>query len=121
MDAGSNAIRLVIARAESPTTIHELATERAPVRLGHSAFTRHHIDDETIERAVKAFRAFRELMDLYRVEGWRAVATSACREAHNRRVLIRRIERKTGIRLEVISGQEEARLVRGAVLASCAG
>jgi exopolyphosphatase/guanosine-5'-triphosphate,3'-diphosphate pyrophosphatase len=121
MDAGSNAIRLVIARAESPTTIHELATERAPVRLGHRAFTRRHIDEDTIERAVKAFRVFRELMELYRVEAWRAVATSACREARNRGELLRRIERKTGIRVEVISGQEEARLVRTAVLAASAG
>lgn len=121
IDAGSNAIRLVIARAESPTAIHELATERAPVRLGHRAFTRRRLDEETIARAVKAFRVFRELMDLYRVEAWRAVATSACREARNGRDLIRRIERKTGIRLEVISGQEEARLVRTAVLSSCNG
>jgi len=119
MDAGSNALRLIIARAESPTEIHELATERAPVRLGHRAFTRRRFDEETIERAVKAFKAFRELMDLYRVEAWRAVATSACREARNRDELIRRIERKTGIHLEVIGGTEEARLVRTAVLAAC--
>jgi len=121
MDAGSNAIRLVIARAESPTDIHELATERAPVRLGHRAFTRRRLDEDTILRAVKAFRGFRELMDLYRVETWRAVATSACREARNRTELIRRIERKTGIRLEVISGEEEARLVRTAVVSACNG
>ena len=121
MDAGSNAIRLVIARAESLTAIHELATERAPVRLGHQAFTRRRIDEDTIERAVKAFRGFRELMDLYRVETWRAVATSACREARNRDELVRRIERKAGIRLEVIGGEEEARLVRAAALAACAG
>jgi len=121
MDAGSNAIRLVIARAESPTALHELATERAPVRLGHRAFTRRRLDEDTIARAVKAFRAFRELMDLYRVESWRAVATSACREARNSGELIRRIERKTGIRLEVISGQEEVRLVRTAVLSACNG
>ena len=121
MDAGSNALRLIIARAESPTVIHELATERAPVRLGHRAFTRRRFDEDTIERAVKAFKAFRELMDLYRVEAWRAVATSACREARNRDELIRRIERKSGIHLEVISGTEEARLVRTAVLAACRG
>ena len=121
IDAGSNAIRLVIARAESPAAIHELATERAPVRLGHRAFTRRRLDEDTIERAVKAFRGFRELMDLYRVEAWRAVATSACREARNSGEMIRRIERKTGIRLEVISGEEEARLVRAAVLSACDG
>jgi exopolyphosphatase/guanosine-5'-triphosphate,3'-diphosphate pyrophosphatase len=121
IDAGSNAIRLVIARAESPTSIHELATERAPVRLGHRAFTRRRLDEDTMERAVKAFRGFRELMDLYRVEAWRAVATSACREARNSAEMIRRIERKTGIRLEIVSGQEEARLVRTAVLSTCDG
>ena len=121
IDAGSNAIRLVIARAESPTAIHELATERAPVRLGHLAFTRRRLDEETIARALKAFRAFRELMDLYRVEAWRAVATSACREARNSGEMIRRIHRKTGIRLEVISGEEEARLVRTAVLSALNG
>ena len=119
IDAGSNAIRLVIARAESLTAIYELATERAPVRLGHRAFTRRRIDEDTIERAVKAFRGFRELMELYRVEAWRAVATSACREARNRDELIQRIDRKTGIHLEVISGEEEARLVRTAALAAC--
>jgi exopolyphosphatase/guanosine-5'-triphosphate,3'-diphosphate pyrophosphatase len=121
IDAGSNAIRLIIARAESPTVIHELATERAPVRLGHRAFTRRRMDQETIDQAVKAFRGFRQLMDRYSVEAWRAVATSACREALNRRELLRRIERKTGIRLEVISGQEESRLVRTAVFAACGG
>ena len=91
------------------------------MRLGHRAFTRRRIDEDTIERAVKAFRGFRELMELYRVEAWRAVATSACREARNREELLRRVERKAGIRLEVISGPEEARLVRAAALAACAG
>ena len=84
IDAGSNAIRLVIARAESPVEIHELATERIPVRLGHNAFTRRRLDERTLERAAKAFRQFRDLMDRYRVEAVRAVATSASRAARNR-------------------------------------
>jgi exopolyphosphatase / guanosine-5'-triphosphate,3'-diphosphate pyrophosphatase len=121
IDAGSNAIRLVIARAESPVEIHELATERVPVRLGHNAFTRRRLDERTIERAAKAFRQFRDLMDRYRVEACRAVATSASREARNRGELIRRIERKSGIRLEVIGAAEESRLVRSAVLAQLEG
>ncbi|NDQ57771.1 MAG: Ppx/GppA family phosphatase [Acidipila sp.] len=121
IDAGSNAIRLVIARAESPFEIHELATERVAVRLGHNAFTSRRLDERTISRAAKAFRQFRDLMDRYRVEACRAVATSASREARNRAELIRRIERKSGIRLEVIGSEEEARLVRSAVLASLSG
>ncbi len=121
IDAGSNAIRLVIARAESPFELHELATERVPVRLGHHAFTRHVLHEETIARAAKAFRQFRDLMDRYRVEAFRAVATSAAREARNRRLLIERIERKSGIRLEVVGGEQEACLVRAAVLSALEG
>ncbi len=121
IDAGSNAIRLVIARAESPFEIHELATERAPVRLGHNAFTRRRFDEDTIERAAKAFRHFRELMDRYRVEAFRAVATSASREARNRRQLIARVARKSGVKLEVIDSAEEARLARTAVLFALEG
>lgn len=121
IDAGSNAIRLVIARAESPVEIHELATERVPVRLGHNAFTRRRLDERTLERAAKAFRQFRDMMERYRVEAVRAVATSASREARNRGELIRRIERESGIRLEVIGAREEARLVRSAVLARLDG
>jgi exopolyphosphatase/guanosine-5'-triphosphate,3'-diphosphate pyrophosphatase len=121
IDAGSNAIRLVIARAESPFEIHELATERAPVRLGHNAFTRRRFDEDTIERATKAFRHFRDLMDRYRVEAWRAVATSASREARNRRELVQRVARKSGVKLEVIDGAEEARLARSAVLFALEG
>jgi exopolyphosphatase/guanosine-5'-triphosphate,3'-diphosphate pyrophosphatase len=121
IDAGSNAIRLVIARAESPVDIHELATERVPVRLGHHAFTRGRLDEHTLERAARAFRQFRDLMDRYRVEAVRAVATAASRESRNRLELIRRIERESGIHLEVIGATEEAQLVRSAVLARLDG
>jgi exopolyphosphatase/guanosine-5'-triphosphate,3'-diphosphate pyrophosphatase len=118
IDAGSNAIRLVIARADSPWEITRLAVERYPVRLGHHAFTRHRLDDETIRKAVRAFRHFRELLNAYDVRKYRAVATSATREARNRRQLLERVLQKTGIRLEVIGGEEEARLVRTGVLAA---
>lgn len=118
IDAGSNAIRLVIARADSPWEITRLAVERSPVRLGHHAFTKHKLDDETIRKAVKAFRHFRELLNSYDVQRYRAVATSATREARNRRQLLDRVLLKTGIRLEVIDGTEEARLVRTGVLAA---
>ncbi len=121
IDAGSNAIRLVIARVHSPEDIHELETERAPVRLGHLAFTERRLDRETIARAARAFRHFRRLMEQYRVASYRAVATSAAREARNRSRLVERIRRSSGIELQVIRGAEEARLVRCAVLRVLAG
>ncbi len=98
--------------------IEELETERAAVRLGHGAFTRRKLDERTIAQAARAFRHFRRRMERHHVEMYRAVATSAVREARNRHVLIERIRRKSGIEIEVISGGEEARLVRNAVLAT---
>ncbi len=118
MDAGSNAIRLVIARASSLEKIEELHAERAAVRLGHNVFTRGRMDEETMARAVRAFREFRRQMDRYGVTAWRAVGTAAAREARNGRRLIERIREKSGIDLEVISSAEEAGLVREAVRAA---
>jgi exopolyphosphatase/guanosine-5'-triphosphate,3'-diphosphate pyrophosphatase len=116
IDAGSNAIRLVIARATSPRHIQILDSERAAVRLGHNAFTRRVINGDTISRAARAFRQFRDRMDQYNVGAYRAVATAAAREARNYRRLMDRVQRKAGIELEVISSEEEARLVCSAAL-----
>jgi exopolyphosphatase/guanosine-5'-triphosphate,3'-diphosphate pyrophosphatase len=115
IDAGSNAIRLLVARAEPEGGIEKLQRKRSAVRLGRNAFTRHELDEDTIAHAVQAFANFRHTMDKYKVKACRAVATSATRSAHNRRTLIARIEDRTGIRLEVIDGIEEARLVQTAV------
>jgi exopolyphosphatase/guanosine-5'-triphosphate,3'-diphosphate pyrophosphatase len=115
IDAGSNALRLFVARAVSSGRLEPLERKRAAVRLGRHAFTRHELDEETLDRAVQAFANFRHVMDKCKVARYRAVATSATRSAHNRRVLIARAEAQAGIRLEVIDGAEEARLVRSAV------
>ena len=105
----------MIARATSPQHIEILETERAAVRLGHNAFTRRMLDDDTISRAARVFRHFRDRMDRHQVTAYRAVATAAAREVRNYRKLMERIQRKSGIELEVISSEEEARLVCSAV------
>lgn len=115
IDAGSNAMRLVVARATSPQHIEILENERAAVRLGHNAFTKRILDEKTMARAVRAFREFRHRMDQHGVTAYRAVATAAAREARNSRKLLERIRRKTGIEIDVISGEEEAQLVCEAV------
>ena len=56
------------------------------------------------------------MMDRHHVAMYRAVATSAAREARNRHTLIERMRRKSGIEIEVISGEEEARLTCAGVL-----
>jgi exopolyphosphatase / guanosine-5'-triphosphate,3'-diphosphate pyrophosphatase len=117
IDTGSNAIRVVIAEL-TPTELVRVEAERMPVRLGHNAFTRGELDPETIDQAVAAFVHFRERFDHHGVTIYRAVATSAVRSASNRDVLLHRLYHEAGIELEVIEGEEEARLVRKATLAA---
>jgi exopolyphosphatase / guanosine-5'-triphosphate,3'-diphosphate pyrophosphatase len=121
IDAGSNAIRLVIARVESPSRLRVIEAERYPLRLGRRVFIQHRFDKQAIEQAVKAFRHFRSLMDLHDVSLYRAVATSAVREAANQGTFLNRIYDASRIKLEVIDGEEEARLVRRAVESAVPG
>jgi len=116
IDAGSNAFRLMVARIRSADDWEIVESVRAPVRLGHSVFTSGEFDRKTLRDAAAAFREFRNIMDAHGVTAYRAVTTSAAREARNRHVLIERIRHQAKIELEVISGDEEARLVRVAVL-----
>src|ERR1700740_3664983 len=118
IDAGSNAVRLAVARAYSALDIEPLHNERYSLRLGESVFVRHRFSEETVQKGVKAFSHFREVMDEFGVTRYRAVATSASREARNRDTFVRQIKQKAGIVVEVISSAEESRLGRVAVLAA---
>jgi exopolyphosphatase/guanosine-5'-triphosphate,3'-diphosphate pyrophosphatase len=118
IDAGSNAVRLSVARAYSALDIEPLHTERYPLRLGESVFVRHRFSEETLTKGVKAFRHLRRIMDEFGVTQYRAVATSASREARNRNAFVRHIKQKAHIELEVIGGAEESRLGREAVIAA---
>ena len=118
IDAGSNAVRLSVARAYSALDIEPLYSERYSLRLGESVFLRHRFSEDIFKKGVKAFRHFKEVMDEYGVTKYRAVATSASREARNRKKFLREIKRKCGIALEVISSAEESRLGREAAVAA---
>ncbi|HUL17558.1 MAG TPA: Ppx/GppA phosphatase family protein [Terriglobales bacterium] len=118
IDAGSNAVRLSVARAYSAIDIEPLHNERYPLRLGESVFVRNRFTEEIVKKSGKAFRHFRGIMDEFGVTRYRAVATSATREAKNREAFVRYIRMRSGIKLEVISAAEESRLGREAVLAA---
>jgi exopolyphosphatase / guanosine-5'-triphosphate,3'-diphosphate pyrophosphatase len=115
IDVGSNAIRLRVVEAISPEQVREVAAERAPVRLGHDVFLTGRLAPSAALDAVDALKGFRDVMKEAGVDGYRAVATSAVREAQNADLLIERAEREAGIKLDVIEGVEEARLVLVAV------
>jgi exopolyphosphatase/guanosine-5'-triphosphate,3'-diphosphate pyrophosphatase len=115
VDMGSNAIRFVAAEFSSETEYSVLASERSPVRLGHGVYLSGRLERSAMDRAVSALAGFRLQMDELGIEHYRAVATSAVRESSNGDAFAERIRDETGLRLETISGSEEARLVHLAV------
>lgn len=115
IDVGSNAMRMAIARAEKDRQLELVDNVRQPVRLGQDVFTKRRFSEETIERASDTFTEFRRLLDQRGVTRWRAVGTSAVREALNRDIFIDRVADASGISLTPIGGEEEARLVALAV------
>ncbi len=115
IDVGTNAMRMAIGFVDGDRRVHLVEDHREPVRLGAEVFSGGNISSDTAWRAVRALKKFRERLDRHRVEHLRAVATSALREARNRGRFLERAARFAGIRLSVIGGEEEARLVHLAV------
>ncbi len=137
IDVGSNALRLRIIEASAPrdplnvptseqlsllapTPIEgaawtEVASVRASVRLGSDVFVSGKLSPNSIGQACAALREFRSVIDNAKVDAYRAVATSAAREAKNGATLAERARREAGIDLEMIEGIEEARLIQLAV------
>lgn len=115
IDIGTNAIRLVISDFGANMDSRIVQSVREPVRLGREVFTEGSISEETISRAVEAFQKFRDLIAEHGVGHVSAVATSAVREALNSEIFVDRVLQATGIEIEVISAQEEARLIHLAV------
>ncbi len=115
IDVGSNAMRIMVGRIVYDGKVKVIENLRLPVRLGQDAFTTGIVSDETAQQSVEAFRRFRKIADDHKAREIRAVATSAMRELANANLLIDRIRRSSGIEIEVISGEEEARLIHLAV------
>lgn len=114
IDVGSNAIRFGAAEFSAPTRFRWLATERVPVRLGHDVFLTGQMSPEVLDAAAAAMAGFRRNLDALGIARYRAVATSATREARNGQEFVDRA-REAGIALETITGSEEGRLVHVAV------
>ncbi len=114
IDFGSNAVRMLVARVQGES-FEPLESIRMPVRLGQDVFQSGQMSGYTMQAAVDSFLHFRAIADRFGVAHLRAVATSAMREAQNGDLLIDRIFRQANIRLEVISGEEEARLIQTGV------
>jgi len=115
IDIGSNAMRLLVANIIEekgmPTHFSKSALVRLPIRLGQDSFTAGNISEENIDRMVDAMKAYKLLMKVHKVEKYVALATSAMREADNREEVIKIIQEKADVKIEIIDGKTEAAII----------
>lgn len=114
IDIGSNAMRLLFSRVyvvdgKPHFTKEELI--RMPIRLGDDVFTHGQISQAKSDRLILALKGFHQLIQAYGVKDYRAVATSAMRDASNGIKIIERVKSETGLEVEIIDGKNEAALV----------
>ena len=124
IDIGSNAVRLLIKCLNEPGSTEPLSKVqlvRVPLRLGEDAFVDGRISKKKSKQLVSLMKAYHELMEIYEVEAFRACATSAMRDAENGMELVEKIYEKTGIKIEIIDGREEAQLISSDLIRALSG
>ena len=121
IDIGSNSIKLAVVDAAASDSFAVVTREKDVVRLGLETLSKGHLAPSAIERAAISIKRFRTIAEARGAETIIAVATASVREAHNSAEFIEEIARQTGLRPEVLSGVEEARLIGLAASQGCAG
>ena len=114
IDIGSNAIRILIANiieTEDDVVFQKNSLIRSPVRLGEDSFTFGEISSKSLKRIVNTMKAFKLLMKIHGVSHYKAYATSALREANNSSYVIKTVKKKAGIKVEIIDGTKEAKII----------
>jgi exopolyphosphatase / guanosine-5'-triphosphate,3'-diphosphate pyrophosphatase len=111
IDIGSNAARLLISEVineDSKPEFRKVNLVRVPLRLGFDVFETNSISPTKVEMVLKTIKAYKYLLDVYDVKHLKACATSAMRDASNSAQVIELVQKETGIRIEVITGDAEA-------------
>ncbi len=111
IDIGTNSIRLLLARIHRDGTWVAVSQQKEAVRLGEGEYGGGDLQPAAMDRAVFVTAAFTDLARQHGAEEIVAVATSATREARNQGVFLERLRQETGLRVQVVSGWEEARLI----------
>lgn len=125
IDIGSNAVRLYIGRPLHEdllnTDFKSVEFTRLPLRLGDDVFKNKVIGKKKSDLLMKAMQSFALLLEIYNVDVVRVCATSAMRDAENGEKLAKEIRKITGLKIDIISGKEESRLVQAAILDALPG
>lgn len=116
IDIGSNAVRLLIKREDPDTDrpdlmLKKLLIVRVPLRLGFDVFAKGEISARKSENLVRLMKAYKQLLKIYEVDRLRACATSAMRDASNGLEILKKIKKESDIDIDIIGGEEEARIV----------
>jgi exopolyphosphatase/guanosine-5'-triphosphate,3'-diphosphate pyrophosphatase len=117
IDIGTNTFRILVGEARDKE-LKKLYIDRVITRLGGGFGKERRIPEDAAARAVRVLGGFASILKEYGVERVRAIATSVVRESINGYEFLEKVRRETGIRAEVISGEEEARLTVKGVLKS---
>jgi exopolyphosphatase/guanosine-5'-triphosphate,3'-diphosphate pyrophosphatase len=114
IDIGSNAVRLLLSEVfdtDIGPFFRKISLIRMPVRLGKDAFIQGGISSENTERLVSTIKGFKHLICAYQPVDYRACATSAMRESSNGIIIKERIKKQTGVDIQIITGEEEAKII----------
>lgn len=111
IDIGTNAARLLLGCIHNNFSFTILHREKKVVRLGEGGFMEQALRHGAIDRTVSACRKFLDISREWNADEIYAIATSAAREAKNRRQLLRKLWEETNLEAHIISGHEQARLV----------
>lgn len=124
IDIGSNATRLLIKRIDNITEPYNPQVRRnidyfsrVSIRFGLDVYSHGNISIEKEIQLTEACKQFRLQMNSFNVSNYRACATAAFRAANNANEVVQRIHEATGIQIDIISGEEEAGLVRSSYFA----
>ncbi len=116
IDIGSNAIRFLLAYVfETPDGpfFRKGLLLRVPLRLGEDAFKLKRISIEKEKQMIDTMHSFKYLMDAQQIISYKAFATSAMRDAVNGPLIVDHIQKKCGIKIDIISGEQEANVISG--------
>ncbi|HEY9630188.1 MAG TPA: Ppx/GppA phosphatase family protein [Coleofasciculaceae cyanobacterium] len=117
IDVGTNSIHMAVAKIQpSLPAFTIVAREKSTVRLGDRDKSTGCLTRAAIDRAIAALKRCKEIAKSLKAEEIVAVATSAVREAPNGKDFLQEVEQETGLIIDLISGQEEARRIYLGVL-----
>lgn len=111
IDLGTNSIHMLMAEIHPNFTFEMLGREKEMARLGDGTMAKRYLSKAVMERGLATIRKFYFLAQSKGIQKIVAVATSAVREAHNGGEFIQKILKETKIRVRVITGEEEGRLI----------